>query len=95
MQLTVRACLIVVAMSRKRRKGPKTGHNFPTKLNPDQVALIRGIYKLDRKERRKAGFSRGTNGLRDRMAIEFKVTVWCIESITKDRRWKRVRAKIL
>lgn len=66
---------------------------FPTKLRPADVAMIRGIIRLDRRERKKAGFARGTNGLAKRLAAEFGVTVWCIESIVKEKRWKHVQAK--
>ena len=68
---------------------------FPRKLTSEQVAMILGIVRLDLQERRKAGFKRGTNGLTLRLAQEFRVTVWCIESIRKKRRWKHVSPKRL
>jgi len=79
-----------------RRHGDHVGkkrYEFPVKLTATEVAMIRGIVRLDRHERRKAGFARGTNGLAKRLAVAYGVSEWCIESIIKGKRWKTVEAK--
>lgn len=68
-------------------------HEFPRKLTEEQVRWIKAVVKLDRKERRAAGFKRGTNGLEKRLAKHFNVSVWCIESIVRKRRWRAVTPK--
>lgn len=68
---------------------------FPAKLAREDVIQIRGILLLDRRERRAAGYERGTRGLRKRLAQHYRVSIWCIEAVAKRRRWRHVRIKVM
>lgn len=57
--------------------------------------MIRGIVNLDRRERRLAGFTRGSRGIKVRLAQQLGVTIWCVDSVIRKRSWKNIQARKL
>ena len=68
-------------------------HEFPRRLTEEQVRWVKAVIALDRRERKALGMRRGTNGLHQRLAKHLGVSVWCIESIARKKRWRNVPAK--
>lgn len=68
-------------------------NQFERKLTQTQVAWVKGVVLLDRRERKRAGLKRGSNGIVDRLAQHLGVSRWCIESIIRRRRWRGIKPK--
>lgn len=63
------------------------------KLTDKDVAYIRGVLNLDRRERKTVGLNRHSNGIKQRLADKFGVSVHTIHEIQHGRRRRRVRIK--